>query len=70
MAKDSDKLTAANQIEQLERVVKQMTNQLKQIKQDSHFQQLKLNKQEVEMQEMKMLTDKMAKENMFLNNRI
>lgn len=51
LTQDSDKLSAANSIEQLENVVKQMTIQLKQIKQDSHFQQLQLQKQTVEMEE-------------------
>ena len=42
LTKDSDKLTQAKELEQMENVIKQITNQLKKVKQESHFQLLEL----------------------------
>lgn len=44
LTKDSDKLTHAKEMEQMENMVKQMTTQLKKLKQEAHMKQLEAQK--------------------------
>ena len=70
LTKDSDKLTQAKELEQMENVIKQITNQLKKVKQESHFQLLELQKTKDLLDESKFESGKIQKENEFLQNRV
>jgi DNA repair exonuclease SbcCD ATPase subunit len=70
LAKDSDKITHAKEIEHIENVVKILTNSLKQQKQDSHLKELELQKKEQQLEETEFIAKKLKKDNEFLMQKI
>lgn len=70
LTRDSDKLTHAKEVEQMENVITQMTAQLKQSKQEAHLNKLELQKSQGLQQELEFENKKLRKDNDFLKNRI
>ncbi len=65
LAKDSDKITHAKEIEHIENVVKILTNSLKQQKQDSHLKELELQKKEQQLEETEFIAKKLKKDTIY-----
>ena len=57
-------------MQQMENVIKQMTSQLKQVKQESHLKLLELNKANSKLEELQFDLNKVQKENDFLVKRV
>ena len=70
LTQDSDKLTHAKEVEQMENVITQMTTQLKQSKQEAHLNKLELQKSQSLFEEIEFENKKLRKDNDFLKNRI
>ena len=70
LTRDSDKLTHAKEVEQMENVITQMTTQLKQSKQEAHLNKLELQKSQEMFEEIEFENKKLRKDNDFLKNRI
>lgn len=63
-------MTHAKEMEQMENLVKQLTAQLKKLKQEAHMKQLELQKKDSALQDAEFELKKIKKENDFLKNRV
>ena len=67
---DSDKVTQGKELEQMDNVIKQLTEQLKKLKQEAHLKQLQVHKVESILEEKEFEIRKVLKDNQFLKNRV
>ena len=70
LSTDTDKLTFQKDKEYAENIIRQLTEQLKKLKQEAHFKTLELQKKSSELQDAEFAQKKLRKDNEFLMKKL